>query len=95
MKAVGLFAGVVLLLVSGCGPSQDELSLQPYRSIPPGTVVVVQMRAQGPWEIIMTNDYVLEGFGEDYVKLRSTNGLRLGYAGRMIKSIEPKSVRKP
>ena len=43
----------------------------------------------------MTNDYVLEGFGDDYVNLRGTNGLRLGYAGRMIKSIEAKVVQKP
>jgi hypothetical protein len=94
MKATGLFFVVALSLTSGCGPSKDELSLRPYRSIPSGTVVEVQMRAQGPWEIIMTNEYVLEGFGDDYVNLRGTNGLRLGYAGRMIKSIKPKGLRK-
>jgi hypothetical protein len=95
MKPIRSFAPSLLLLLGGCGASQDELSLRPYTSIPTGTVVVVQMRAQGPWEIIMTNEYVLEGFEEGFVNLRGTNGLRLGYAGRMIKSIEPKEVRNP
>jgi hypothetical protein len=95
MKPIRSFVPGVLLLLAGCGASQDELSLRPYTSIPTGTVVVVQMRAQGPWEVIMTNEYILEGFEEGFVNLRSTNGLRLGYAGRMIKSIEPKAARKP
>ena len=89
------FAALALLLMAGCGLSQDELSLRPYRSIPPGTVVLVQMRVRGPWEIITTNEYVLEGFEDDCVNLKGTNGLSLGYAGRMIKSIEPNVVQRP
>lgn len=85
--------------MTGCGPSEDARRLRPYRNIPPGTAVVVLMRvsAASPyrsWELIFTNEYVLEGFDEDSVRLRATNGMRASYAGRMIKSIQRKEAKK-
>ena len=84
-------------MVAGCGgSSRDQVSLQPYTSIPGGTVVIVQMRLPGnlSLEVITTNEYVLEKFEDGFVTLRGTNGLSLGYAGSMIKSIERKETRK-
>jgi hypothetical protein len=94
--AVSLFA-FALLLVAGCRrPSRDELSLQPYTNISAGTVVIAQMRLPGnlDFDVITTNEYVLEKFEDGFVTLRGTNGLSFGYAGSMIKSIERKETGK-
>ena len=73
VKFALVLAAVALLWTGGCGPSQDEVSLKPYKNIRPGTVVLAQLRVQGPWEIIITNEYVLEGFEDGAVTLRGTN----------------------
>jgi hypothetical protein len=93
MKPALLIVALALLLLPGCGRSaRDELSLRPYTNIPTGTVVVVGMKIKTNlgFDIIGTNEYVLEGFEDGFVTLRDTNGLSLGYAGSMIKFIEKK-----
>jgi hypothetical protein len=94
MKFAPPLAAVALLWATGCGPSRDEISLQPYTNMPSGTVVIAQVRIHGPWEVLWTNECVLEGFEDGFVNLRDTNGLHLGYPGRMVKSIERKEMRK-
>jgi hypothetical protein len=96
MKRSGQLFAFGFFLVAGCGPSRDEVSLQPYISIPTGTVVIAQMRLPGNLglEVITTNVYILEKFEDGFVTLRGTNGLSLGYAGSMIKSIERKETAK-
>jgi hypothetical protein len=86
---------LTILLQAGCGRfSKDETSLRPYTSIPTGSVVIVQMRIPGNvgFDVITTNEYVLEKFEDGFVTLRGTNGLSFGYAGSMIKSIERKTA---
>ena len=93
MKPHHFFPAVALLLMTGCGgPSHDEISLQPFTNIPPGTVVMagIKIKTNLGYDIIGTNEYVLEGFEDGFVTLRGTNGLSLGYAGSMIKFIEKK-----
>jgi len=93
MKLAFFLAAVAFLLLTGCRrPSQVEVSLQPYTNIPPGTVVIVQMRIQEPREMITTNVFILEGFTNGSVVLRNTYGLLRRYPGSMIKSIKRKGA---
>ena len=97
MKPTALLVALGLLSVEGCSrPTPDEISLQAYTNIPPGTVVVAQMRLSGNlvMEVTTTNEYVLVKIEDGFVTLRGTNGLSLGYAGSLIRSIELKEPRK-
>jgi hypothetical protein len=92
MKPISLLVAATLLLMTGCGPTPDEISLQPYKDIPTGTVVTVGMKIKTNlgYDLVSSNEYVLEGFEDGFVTLRGTNGISLGYAGSMIKFIEMK-----
>ena len=113
MHACHTFGLIALSLLVGCGYRAEEhanrrfdsANLQPYRNIPPGTVVMVRMRSDvvdrthsgtsgDPVRYAVTNraeEYVLEGFGSGSVRLRPSSGASMSYAGRMIVSIRPKA----
>lgn len=92
MKSASVIAAVTLLLMTGCGPTRDEICLQPYKDIPAGTVVIVGLKIESNLghDLVFSNEYVLERFDDGFVVLRGTNGISLGYAGSMIKFIERK-----
>ena len=111
MKAQFLLLFGASLLFCGCDSAEDQLdrsNLQPYTNIPPGTVVLVKMRAVGrdytqkdalgrPQQFAAQwgGEYVFEGITEGSVKLRKTNDLKaVYYAGRMIESIKPRTETK-
>ena len=101
----------VSLLFCGCESAEDRLdrtNLQPYTNIAPGTVVLVQMRAEGQdytqkdalghprqFNAQFGGEYILESISDGSVKLRRTNDSKAAYyAGRMIESIKPKTETK-
>jgi hypothetical protein len=114
VRACHTFGAIALLLLVACDYRAEEqakrrldyANLEPYRNIPPGTVVMVRTRSHvedrtrsgtsgQPAQYDVTNraeEYVLEAFNAGSVRLRRSPGTPMSYAGRMIASIEPKAA---
>jgi hypothetical protein len=108
MKAHTILFLAASLLVCGCDSKTaqerlDEASLQPYTNIPPGTLVLVRMRAPvadythidtagqpRKYDFIFTNEYIFEGIDYGSAGLRNTNDTKtIYYSGSMVVSITP------
>ena len=101
-----LLVSVASLLVCGCSDETaqerfDAAKLQPYTNIPPGTVVLVGMRAPvedythidpsgqpRKYDVIFTNEYIFEGIDYGSAGLRLTNDTKtIYYSGSVVVSI--------
>ncbi len=100
MKPRPILVAFALVLVMGCR-NKDELALQAYASIPRGSVIVLLTKADAKdytsipgrkFDLIMTNECVLEEIRDGTVWVSNYHGMRLGFAGRMVKSIEVKET---
>jgi hypothetical protein len=108
MKAHIILFATVLLLVCGCSDETaqerlDAAKLQPYTNIPPGTLVLVVMRAPvkdythidtsgqpRKFDFLFTNEYIFEGIDYGSAGLRKTNNTKaIYYSASMIDSITP------
>ena len=108
MKARIILLLTASLLFCGCSSQTaeerlDAASLQPYTNIAPGTLVLVQMRADisdythtnalgqpRRYDMPFGSEYIFEGISYGSVGLRMTNGTRtIFWAGKMIESIKP------
>jgi hypothetical protein len=94
---------LALLLLAGCR-NKDELALQPYMSIPRGSVILLETKVDGTiftsfppqkLELILTNECVLKEISDGTVWVSNYHGKRLGFAGRMVKSIELRDAPAP
>ncbi len=103
MKSTCALASLGLLLAAGCR-SKDELALQPYKNIPPGSVIVLQTKTNvtdgtrlpaRKFDVILTNGCALEGIRDDTVSVSNFNGTRLSFAGSMVTSIGVRKTPTP
>jgi hypothetical protein len=100
MKSSRILVAFALLLAAGC-QNKDELAVQSYASIPPGSVIVLLTKADAKdytgfparkFDLILTNECVLEEIRDGTVWVSNFHGKRLGFAGSMVKSIELKET---
>jgi hypothetical protein len=99
---VRVLLALALLLLASCR-NKDEVALQPYTSIPRGSVILLKTKADGTvlsfppqkLELILTNECVLEEIRDGTVWVSNYHGKRLGFAGSMVKSIELREAPSP
>jgi len=100
MKPRCILLTLVLLFAAGCR-NQDELALQSYTNIPPGTLIVLQTKGKAKnyttyptrnFELVVTNECVFEEIRDGAVWVTNSRMGHIGFAGRMVKSIEVKEV---
>src|SRR5882724_11045756 len=96
MKPPSILAALGLLSVLGCR-NEDELALEPYASIPPGSAIILRTKVNAKdytsfparkFDLILTNECVFEEIKDGSLMVSNFDGLRLGFAGSMVKSIE-------
>jgi len=100
MKPSHVLVALVLLAASGCR-DRDVVALEPYTNIPPGSVIILRTKANGKdytsfparnIDLILTNECVLEEIKDGSVMVSNFHGVRLGFAGGMVSSIEVKEM---
>ena len=103
MKPSRLLVALTLLLAAGCR-NKDELALQPYTNIPSGAAIVLRTKADAKdytsiparrFDLIMTNECVLDEIRDGTVWVSNYHGRHLGFAGSMVKSIEVREMPRP
>ena len=99
MKAAPILLSFSLLFLTGCH-NKDELALQPYANIPKGSVIVLQTKGNAKdytsfparnFDLILTNEFLFEEIRDGAIWVSNSQLGRIGFAGRMVKSIEIKA----
>jgi hypothetical protein len=103
MKPPRVLFACLVLASWGCR-DRDVAALRPYANIRAGSVIILRTKTEGndfttfpvrKMDLIMTNECVLLEINDGTVVVSNSRWGNLGFAGRMVSSIEVKEAASP